>query len=458
MSNNNLQNLEDYGSNFQSKVIALLISDNNFLNDVFDTIVVEDFNSASHQFLIEAILRYYSEFHIYPTLDALAIEVKKVSNEVLKIQIKKEVDTIMVHMKSMIDADHVKKNFFLFCRNQQMKSAIMTSADLVSSGGNFDDIFNIISKAVKAGVPKDSGLKYNTDVEARYRAELRKTIPFPWAPFNLLTQGGYGEGDLVLVFGSPGGGKSWVVCAMGAYAAKLGFNVVHYTLELGDIYTSKRYDAILTGIDSKDLGNHRDDVQEIMKGLEGTVVIKEYSPKRASLATIQSHLRQLESNEGFKPDLIIIDYLDYLRPSSVRKDRKEEIDDVFIEAKSLAKELKIPIISPSQANRTGAKSDILEGDNAAGSYDKIMIADIIISLARNKDDKVAGTGRFHFIKNRYGGDGLTFNALVNTNNGDIRIDNDARDEAREAENINNFVDQVTAKAAGGASTFFGVKI
>ena len=44
MSNNNLQNLEDYGSNFQSKVIALLISDNNFLNDVFDTIVVEDFN------------------------------------------------------------------------------------------------------------------------------------------------------------------------------------------------------------------------------------------------------------------------------------------------------------------------------------------------------------------------------------------------------------------------------
>lgn len=457
MSNNNLQNLEDYGSNFQSKVIALLISDNNFLNDVFDTIIVEDFNSASHQFLIEAILRYYAEYHIYPTLDALAIEVKKVSNEILKIQIKKEMDVIIGHMKTMEDAEYVKKNFFLFCRNQQMKSAIMTSADLVSNGGNFDDIFNIISKAVKAGVPKDSGLKYNTDVEARYRAELRKVIPFPWAPFNLLTQGGYGEGDLVLVFGSPGGGKSWVVCAMGAYAAKLGFNVVHYTLELGDIYTSKRYDAILTGIDSKDLGDHRDSVQEIMKGLEGTVIIKEYSPKRASLATIQSHLRQLEANEGFKPDLIIIDYLDYLRPSSSRKDRKEEIDDVFIEAKSLAKELKIPIISPSQANRTGAKSDILEGDNAAGSYDKIMIADIIVSLARNKDDKVAGTGRFHFIKNRYGGDGLTFNALVNTNNGDIKIDDDVRDEAAEALNINNFVDQVTAKAAGGASSFFGVK-
>ncbi len=34
--------------------------------------------------------------------------------------------------------------------------------------------------------------------------------------------------------GNPGGGKSWAVTAMGAYAAALGFNVVHYSLELGE--------------------------------------------------------------------------------------------------------------------------------------------------------------------------------------------------------------------------------
>ncbi len=70
-----------------------------------------------------------------------------------------------------------------------------------------------------------------------------------------------------------------------------------------------------------------------------------------------------------------------------RKDRKEEIDDVYVAAKSFAKEKGIPLVSPSQANRGAAKSDIIEGDNAAGSYEKIMIGDIIISLARKRKDE-----------------------------------------------------------------------
>jgi hypothetical protein len=44
--------------------------------------------------------------------------------------------------------------------------------------------------------------------------------------------------------------------------------------------------------------------------------------------------------------------------------------------KGLAKELKIPILTPSQVNRMGAKDDVIEGDKAAGSYDKMMVADI----------------------------------------------------------------------------------
>ncbi len=109
-------------------------------------------------------------------------------------------------------------------------------------------------------------------------------------------------------------------------------------------------------------------------------------------------------------------------------ERKDEIDDVYVAAKSFAKEKGIPIVSPSQANRTAAKSDIIEGDNAAGSYDKIMIGDIIISLARKRKDKIEGTGRFHIMKNRYGADGMTFRAKINTSNGFIEVDNDPIDD------------------------------
>jgi replicative DNA helicase len=125
-----------------------------------------------------------------------------------------------------------------------------------------------------------------------------------------------------------------------------------------------------------------------------------------------------------KPDLVVIDYVDYLRaPSKGNKfaERKDEIDDVFIATKGLAKELKIPIITPSQVNRMGAKDTIIEGDKAAGSYDKMMVADLCISLSRQKEDKVLGTGRIHVMKNRYGQDGMTYNIKMDTNNGRIEF-------------------------------------
>jgi hypothetical protein len=72
----------------------------------------------------------------------------------------------------------------------------------------------------------------------------------------------------------------------------------------------------------------------------------------------------------------------------------------------------------------GAKDDIIEGDKAAGSYDKIMVADFCMSLSRKKEDKVNGTGRIHIMKNRYGMDGMTYGAKINTNNGNIELSED----------------------------------
>ena len=65
----------------------------------------------------------------------------------------------------------------------------------------------------------------------------------------------------------------------------------------------------------------------------------------------------------------------------------------------------------------GAKDAVIEGDKAAGSYDKMMITDIAISLSRTKEDKEDDTGRFHVMKNRYGADGLTFNLHADTSMG-----------------------------------------
>jgi hypothetical protein len=177
---------------------------------------------------------------------------------------------------------------------------------------------------------------------------------------------------------------------------------------------------------------HKDKVGEVTSELPGELIIKEYPMGKASMSTIESHIKKCIDLD-FKPDLIIIDYVDLLSSRRKNKERKEEIDDIYTSTKGLARELKLPIWSVSQVNRAGAKDSIIEGDKAAGSYDKMMIADFAISLSRQKKDKVNGTGRFHIMKNRYGMDGMTFNAKVDTSTGHIDILNEMSEDEEEME-------------------------
>ena len=437
-----LQKLNQYGPVFQIKVLGALLTQRQFLINIIDSLDSEYFESSAHKWVIEYIQKYFNEYHTTPTVETLSIEVKKLENEVLRISIAEALREAY-KMSDNSDLEWVEAEFSTFCRNQQVKKAILNSVSLLEMN-DFESILQLISKAVNAGEDKTVGLDYNIDIEARYREDDRKCIPFPWPIFNEITQGGYGKGDLVLVFGNPGGGKSWAISAMGAYAAALGYNVVHYSLELGEGYVGKRYDAIFSGIEVDKLHLHRKEVDEVVGKVKGKVIIKEYPPKRASFDTIEAHLQQLEHQNDFKPDLIIIDYLDYMRTRS-RKERKEEIDDVYVAAKAFAKEKGIPVVSPSQANRGAAKSDIIEGDNAAGSYEKIMIGDIILSLARKRKDKIEGTGNWHIMKNRYGADGMTFRSRINTSNGYIDIDNNPVDDddietSSSNKAVNNFSD------------------
>jgi replicative DNA helicase len=291
--------------------------------------------------------------------------------------------------------------------------------DLLNSG-DFESIRNLIDNALKAGAEKNIGHEYNKDTEARYREEARTVVPTPWDKFNDLMQGGLGNGDFGLIFGNPGGGKSWTLVALGGYAVKLGFNVLHYTLELGEDYVGRRYDAFFTGKPVDTLFKNREKINEVVPELPGQLIIKEYAPGQATVNTIRAHIQKCTDLE-FIPDLIIIDYVDLLSSKKRVQDRKGEIDDIYVSTKGLAKELQLPIWSVSQVNRAGAKDDVIEGDKAAGSYDKIMITDIAISLSRKKEDKVNGTGRFHIMKNRYGMDGMTFSVVADTSTGHFEV-------------------------------------
>jgi replicative DNA helicase len=426
-----LQSLENYGIGFQIKVISALLTDKPFLQNVNDVLTDDYFTNSAHKWVVNEVLKYYQKYHCPPTMDVLKVEMKKLENEVLQVSIKEQLKEAY-RSSDESDLTYVKQEFTNFCKNQQLKKALLNSVDLLKAG-DYDSIRILVDNALRSGQDKNIGHEYNKDTESRYREEDRTPILTPWKEINTLLQGGLGEGDFGLIFGNPGGGKSWSLVALGACAVMAGFNVIHYTLELGESYVGRRYDSYFTKIPVNKIIKYKDKVGEVTSELPGELIIKEYPMGKVSMSTIESHIKKCIDLD-FKPDLIIIDYVDLLS-SSKRKngERKEEIDDIYTSTKGLARELKLPIWSVSQVNRAGAKDNIIEGDKAAGSYDKMMIADFAISLSRQKKDKVNGTGRFHIMKNRYGMDGMSFNVKVDTSIGHIEILSEMTEEEEEIE-------------------------
>jgi hypothetical protein len=96
-------------------------------------------------------------------MDILKVEVKKIENEVLQLAIKEQLRE--AYTVSEDDLAYVEQEFSNFCKNQQLKKALLTSVDLLKAG-DYDSIRNLVDNALRSGQDKNVGLEYNKDIES----------------------------------------------------------------------------------------------------------------------------------------------------------------------------------------------------------------------------------------------------------------------------------------------------
>ena len=409
--------LSDYGWGFQVKVLAAMFTDRLFLQQISDIIRAEYFESDANSWLLDIILTHFREYKTPPSKDVLKVKITEIENDILKATILEQLKDVFRFMESD-DLTFVKDEILKFCKNQEIKQAIMDSVSLLKHG-NFDEIKTKIDSAMKAGADTNIGLEYVTDVAARYNEAARHTITTGWDVIDDLMDGGLAPGELGVVMAPAGIGKSWLLINIGAHAVKAGKTVIHYTLELNENYVGQRYDSVLTGIPAQNLKNYREDIESKMLTLKGDLIVKYYPTKSVGVMGLKAHIEKTIML-GKKPDLVIVDYGDLLKVN-IKKDKHEALEDLYEELRGMAGEYAIPVWTASQAGRSALEDDIIEADKIASSYGKVMVADFLMSLSRKVEDKMSGTGRGHVIKNRFGPDGITLPSKINTNNGQFQF-------------------------------------
>ncbi len=412
------ETLTQYGTNFQSKMLTSLITDVKYTKTILDILEIGYFDSDSNKFIIKSIKDYFKKYKTTPTMEALKVIVDEVDNDVLKTSIVDGLRSAWQHRESP-DLEFVKEKSLEFCKNQVVKNAIMESVELLEVQ-KYDEIKTIIDDAMKAGVETDIGHEYITGLEERLSKQTRVCLPTQWDSVNDLMDGGLAGGELGVIVAPAGIGKSWTLQALGAHAVAKGKTVLHYTLELNAQYVGLRYDTIVSGQPTGNLQYYKEEVQQKISKLKGELIIKYYPTRSASVNTLAAHIQQCEMR-NLKPDMIIVDYADIMKSTQHFNEKRHQLGHIYEELRGMAGEFDVPVWTASQANRSALEEDVIGADKVSEDYSKVMTADFVMSMSRKVEDKIANTGRFHVIKNRFGPDGITFPATINTNTGFIQI-------------------------------------
>jgi replicative DNA helicase len=248
-------------------------------------------------------------------------------------------------------------------------------------------------------------------IDEMYHSEGKMTgISTGFKQLDEMTSGLQG-GDLIIVAGRPSMGKTTLAVNMAENAA-LGSkkSAAIFSMEMSAESLTLRMISSLGRINQANLRSGRlseEDwprIDSAMTQLSTANIFVDETPGLTP-TEIRARARRLKRERGL--DLIVVDYLQLMHVAGTKENRATEISEISRSLKSLAKELKVPVIALSQLNRgveqrTEKKpvmSDLRESGSLEQDADLILliyredvydpnttrkgIADIIIAKQRN---------------------------------------------------------------------------
>ena len=133
---------------------------------------------------------------------------------------------------------------------------------------------------------------------------------------------------------------------------------------------------------------------------EGRLVIKQFPTGQATINTIRSLLVQLRNYEQFEPDLIVVDYLELLRPTAQILQEYQAQQRIAEELRGLAVENDVLVWTATQTNRQGRQVKLITDAELADAYGKIRTCDLAVSLNQTEEEFDNGFMRLYVMKSR----------------------------------------------------------
>ena len=322
------EDFSQYGKDFQETFCQLMLVDRPFADQMLEVLDINFLELRYLQVFVELIANYREKYSVHPT--------EKIMTSILRTELENQNDSVQQQIRNFFariskseieESEYIKATSLDFCRKQKLKEAMMKSVKLLQRS-SFDEIAEVINGALKLGSDSNFGHDYIKDFEQRFVYKARNPVATGWDELDNITHQGLGTGELGVVIAPTGAGKSMALVHLGAQALIAGKNVVYYTLELSETVVGSRFDSCITNVPLGDLRTYKEEIYEKLQNIEGKLIIKEYPTKSSSVTTLKNHVEKLV-NRGFKPDVILVDYGDLLRPTSTLREKRHELETIY---------------------------------------------------------------------------------------------------------------------------------
>ncbi len=394
---------------FEKIIIFNSLKNETYLASIIDYVQPAYFNDKKIVSILEIITDFYKQRGSVPTLTEIKsrLTTKELKNNFIEV-----VNTFKT-LDPAGNLDELLANTEHFLKQKALYAAVLKSAEEIGSNNvDTEETLKLFEDACSINLFQDFGIDIINEVD-KFVDKLEITTEFFSTGYKWLDEklsGGFAKDGkaLYIVTAATNVGKSIMLTNLACNVALSGKKVLVISLEMSEDVYCKRGISTLSGIpiatlreDSKSLVSRVKDIQK--KHQNSSIIVKEFPTKGVSVSGIKAYIKKLYESKKFKPDLIVIDYLNLIKPSVSNTNSYESIKNIAEELRGLTYQFGgVPILSATQINRTGYGEENPGLETTSESMGLSMTADVQFALWATDDDKEMGYINAGMQKNRFG--------------------------------------------------------
>jgi len=430
--------LQYLGEDFQYKLIKEFMERKGFFENLISIIDQNAFTSTYLRSYVGTMLNYYKKHNIAPSYSAMKIEMHQMANTDTDIEI---YDGILdkIHKTTCDGSDQVTESALRFFKQQRVIKIANKLLEQAAKGDvdyfakHEDELRNVLNIGLENDYEESCLFDGLDDVLSK---DFRTTIPTGIDLIDRTLNGGIGTGELGVIIGPSGFGKTSMTTSMALHAAGFksaqnnfqGFKVMQIVFEDQIKQIKRKHFSKITQVEACNLS--KEEYAQEVRAILDTYEDKETIQNNLRIIRLKSGTKTVDFieklikehiNKGFRPDIVFLDYFECLKMSGNSAMTKwEKETETMRKIEAMVNEYNIAFWVPVQGNRESINTEVVTMDNAGGSLGKVQIAHIIMSITRSKDDIQANIATVSVLKNRAGSSGNSFEG-IGFNNGTCTI-------------------------------------